>query len=62
MCTLCYDRQFQLPNRTQSDELSLLPSLQQVSFKYIDFIIKDDVITCYPNYFLPFEDIEFVKE
>mgnify|MGYP000863092319 FL=1 len=43
-------------------ELSLLPSLQQVSFKYIDFIIKDDVITCYPNYFLPFEDIEFVKE
>jgi len=43
-------------------ELSLLPSVQQVSFKYIDFLIKDDVITCYPNYFLPFEDIEFVKE
>lgn|GEM_PF-649216 len=42
-------------------ELSLSPSLQQVSFKWIDFVIKDDVITCGPNYFLPFEDIEYVK-
>ncbi len=57
---------YTLINKKKNDnnyfELSLLPSLQQVSFKYIDFIIKDDAITCYPSYFLPFEDIEYVKE
>lgn len=42
-------------------ELSLSPSLQQVSFKWIDFTIKDDVISCGPNYFLPFDNVEFVK-
>jgi hypothetical protein len=42
--------------------VSLLPSLGQVSFKGIDLFIKDDELTCHPNYFMPFENIRFVKE
>ena len=42
-------------------EVSLLPTLGQVSFKGIDFFIKEDTITCLPNYFMPFENIRFVK-
>lgn len=42
-------------------ELKLKPILQQVSFKGVDFFIKDNHITCHPNYFLPMSDIRFVK-
>jgi hypothetical protein len=43
-------------------EVSLLPSLSQVSFKGIDLFMKEDTLTCYPNYFMPFENIRFEKE
>ncbi|MEO7765974.1 MAG: hypothetical protein ABIS01_01065, partial [Ferruginibacter sp.] len=44
-------------------ELTLNPSLEQVSFKGIDFkIASDKVIVCSPNYFMEMPDIEFVKE
>lgn len=43
-------------------EVSLLPSLGQVSFKGIDLFIKEDTLTCHPNYFMPFENIRFEKE
>ncbi len=43
-------------------EVSLLPSLSQVSFKGIDLFIKEDTLTCHPNYFMPFENIRFEKE
>lgn len=43
-------------------EVSLLPSLGQVSFKGIDLFIKEDTLTCLPNYFMPFDNITFVKE
>jgi len=43
-------------------EVSLNPSLQQVSFKGIDFKIENQTLTCLPNYFMPFDNIRFVKE
>lgn len=43
-------------------EVSMLPSLQLVSFQGIDLFIKEDELTCYPNYFMPFENIRFIKE
>ncbi len=43
-------------------ELALKPSLGEVSFKGIDLFIKDNSLTCYPNYFIPFENIRFEKE
>ena len=43
-------------------EVTLNPSLQQVSFKGIDFLIKENTLTCLPNYFLPFENIRFERE
>ncbi len=43
-------------------EVTLNPSLQQVSFKGIDFFIDGDKLHCLTNYFLPFENITFVKE
>lgn len=40
--------------------LTLNPSLEQVSFKGIDFIIVDEnTITCLRNYFMDMADIEF---
>lgn len=48
-------------NENNYFECSLKPSLQQVSFKGIDLFIKDDVLSCLPNYFLPIEGIEFEK-
>jgi hypothetical protein len=42
--------------------VSLSPTLQQVSFKGIDLIKKGDTLTCLPNYFLPFDNIQFIKE
>lgn len=49
-------------NSNNHFELKLLPSLAEVSFKGIDFGIKDDELSCLPNYFMPFENIRFVKE
>ena len=43
-------------------EVALKPSLGQVSFKGIDLFIKDDTLTCHPNYFMPFDNIRFIKE
>lgn len=43
-------------------EVTLNPSLQQVSFKGVDFFIEGDTLTCLPNYFLPFENAKFVKD
>ena len=48
-------------NPTNYFEVSLLPTLGQVSFKGIDLFIKGDTLTCHPNYFMPFENIQFVK-
>jgi len=43
--------------------LSLKPSLEQVSFKGIDFKIQSDkVITCLSNYFMPMPNIKFIKQ
>lgn len=42
--------------------VTLLPSVQQLSFKGIDFKIVDaNTISCLPNYFMPFEGIQFTK-
>jgi len=43
-------------------EVILNPSLQQVSFKGIDFFIDGDELHCLSNYFMPFDNITFVKE
>ncbi|MEP6793385.1 MAG: hypothetical protein ABJB16_03600 [Saprospiraceae bacterium] len=43
-------------------EVSLSPSLQQVTFKGIDFVIKGDELSCLPNYFMPYDGIRYVKE
>lgn len=43
-------------------EVSLKESLQQVSFRGIDLFFDGDNLRCYSNYFLPFENIVFVKE
>lgn len=44
-------------------EIRIQASVQQVSFKGIDFLILDDrTISCLPNYFMPIEDILFIKE
>lgn len=42
-------------------EVGLNPSLQMVSFKGIDFTLNEGTLTCLPNYFMPFQDIKFVK-
>jgi hypothetical protein len=47
------------PNNTFA--VSMLPSLVQVSFKGIDLFIEENVLTCLPNYFMPFSNIRFVK-
>ncbi|MEP7171543.1 MAG: hypothetical protein ABI855_19385 [Bacteroidota bacterium] len=49
-------------NNNNYFEVTLNPSLQQVSFKGIDFFIDGDNLHCLTNYFLPFENITFVKE
>lgn len=43
-------------------EVSLNPSLQQVSFKGVDLFITDEGLTCHPNYLLPMEGILFRKK
>lgn len=43
-------------------ELSLEPSLEQVSFKGIDFVIEEDgSLSCLPNYFMPIQGIRFQR-
>ncbi|MEP7197517.1 MAG: hypothetical protein ABI851_13430 [Saprospiraceae bacterium] len=42
-------------------EVTLKQTLQEVSFQGIEFIIKENSISCMPNYFMPFDHIEFVK-
>lgn len=43
--------------------LTLNPSLVQVSFKGIMFRRENDkLINCPPNYFIPLENIEFIKQ
>jgi hypothetical protein len=50
-------------NNNNRFRLKLNPSLEQVSFKYIDFKIRNDkTITCVKNYFMEMEDIEFIKK
>jgi hypothetical protein len=47
-------------NQNNHFELSLNPSLEQFSFKGIDFTIEDDgSLSCHPNYFLPMQGIRF---
>lgn len=49
-------------NMNRCFTLELLPSLEQVSFHAIDFLVKEDYITCHMNYFLPFENLRFYWE
>lgn len=48
-------------NENNYFEVTLNPSLQEVSFKGIDLVIKDNALTCLPNYFMPFDNIAFIK-
>lgn len=43
-------------------EVTLMPSLQQVSFKGIDLTIEGDTLHMPINYFMPFKNIRFVKQ
>lgn len=49
-------------NNNRRFSLELKPSLEQVSFKGIDFFLQEDYIMCHPNYFLPFREVKFYKE
>ncbi len=49
-------------NENNYFEVSLSPSLGAVSFKGIDLAIDGKALTCLPNYFMPFENITYVKE
>ena len=50
-------------NKNNRFSLRLNPSLEQVSFKGIDFKIESDGrISCLPNYFMEMEGIEFIKQ
>ena len=42
--------------------LKINPSLEQVSFKWLDLITKNERLSLLPSYFLPLEGIEFEKE
>lgn len=42
-------------------EVSLNPSLQKISFKGIDLTVDGDTLRMPANYFMPFENIRFVK-
>ena len=58
MATLIKDK----TNENNRFTLSLNPSLEQVSFKGIDFKIESDkILSCLSNYFMPMPDIKFVK-
>ena len=40
----------------------MVTNLRYCSFKGIDFKIENQTLTCLPNYFMPFDNIRFVKE
>lgn len=59
IATLIKDEQ----NKNNTFAIALNPSLEQVSFKGIDFKIVDSkTITCLSNYFMDIPDIEFIKQ
>lgn len=43
-------------------EVKLSPTLAGVSFMGIDLTKDGDTLTCLPNYFLPYEDLRFIRE
>jgi len=50
-------------NENNRFTLHLNASLEQVSFKGVDFTIESDkVISCIPNYFMPIDGIKFQKQ
>jgi hypothetical protein len=49
-------------NNNNHFEVELNPSLVQVSFKGIDLIMKGDELECPTNYFMPIENIKFIRE
>jgi hypothetical protein len=50
-------------NKSNRFTFSLNPSLEQVSFNYINFkIVDSNTITCLPNYFMDIPDIKFIKQ
>ncbi|MFN8280284.1 MAG: hypothetical protein U0V49_08385 [Saprospiraceae bacterium] len=50
-------------NTNNRFEVMIQESALQVSFKGIDFkILDENTITCYPNYLIPLEGIEFHKD
>ncbi len=49
-------------NENNQFDLSLNPSLEQLSFKGIDLIIDEDgALSCLPNYFMPMPGIRFIS-
>lgn len=48
-------------NNNTHFEVLLNQSLEKVSFKGIDLTINGDTLTMLPNYFMPYENIRFVK-
>ncbi len=48
-------------NTNNTFEVTLAGELEKVSFKGIDLRIEGDTLTCWPNYFMPMENIRFVK-
>jgi len=49
-------------NQNNYFEVSLSPTLVNVSFKGIDFTIHGNSISCLPNYVMPFEKIKYVRQ
>jgi hypothetical protein len=49
-------------NTNNNFTLTLNPSLEQVSFKWLNLLIKKDRLSLMPSYFMPMEGIEFEKE
>ena len=49
-------------NTNNNFTLTLNPSLEQVSFKWLDLLIKNNRLSLLPSYFLPMEGIVFEKE
>lgn len=49
-------------NKNNYFEVSLSPTLVNVSFKGIDFTINGNSISCLPNYVIPFEKIKYVRQ
>jgi hypothetical protein len=52
----------EIDNTNNHFEVSLLPSLGQVSFFNIDLFQDGETLTCLQKYFMPFSNIRFEKE